>query len=65
MQDVLRFLEDEQGTWVDYLMVLLIAGLGGAAALFGVLGALRGLGGKNVQAIECLDPTNPDPACTP
>ena len=65
MQDVLRFLEDEQGTWVDYLMVLLIVGLGGAAALFGVLGALRGLGGKNVQAIECLDPTNPAPACTP
>lgn len=56
---------DERGDWPGWLTVLLVSVLGGTAILFGVLGAQRGLAAREIRAIACLDPTNPDPNCTP
>lgn len=40
------WLRDERGDWPDKLMTLLIFGLGGAAALFGLLAGGREMGGN-------------------
>lgn len=54
---------DEEGSFVEYLVQVVVVALGVAGVSFGLLGAYRGLAGREVAAIRCLDPTNIDPAC--
>lgn len=62
----MRLVRDERGGgWLDALVVLAILTLGGTAVLYGLLGGMRHLAGKEVQAIRCVDPANPDPNCVP
>lgn len=49
------FLLAEDGTVMEYLIQIVIIGLGSAAILFGILAALRYQGGVLIERIRALD----------
>lgn len=55
MTVIRHFLADEQGDTWEYLIRVLVVGLGGATILFGILGALRQQGGKIIDAIDSFN----------
>lgn len=50
-----RFLFDEKGSTLEYLLRTLIIGLGSLAILFGILIALRHQGGVIIENIKSLN----------
>lgn len=50
-----RFLLAEEGSIMEYLIQIIIIGLGSAAILFGILAALRHQGGVIVERIRSVE----------
>lgn len=50
-----KFLTDESGSTVEYLVRVTIIGLGSAVILFGILIACRQKGGQIIDAIHSTD----------
>lgn len=47
-----QFIKGEEGTTLEYLVKVIIIGLGSAAILFGILTALRQRGGEIIERIN-------------
>ncbi|MGB9793351.1 MAG: hypothetical protein ACPLTR_12385 [Thermacetogeniaceae bacterium] len=50
-----EFLLSEDGSIMEYLVQIIIIGLGSAAILFGILAALRHQGGVIVERVRSLE----------